>query len=214
MTIASVTSAATSTSSTSSASVQLSTNFNTFLTMLTAQLRNQDPTAPMDANAFTQQLVQYSQVEQQLSTNSKLDKLLAAQAGSQTTAALGYLGRNVTFDASLQNATSAGATWTFQAPASGEYTLRVRDSSGTLVKETAGSIQSGVTSSYTWNGVRSDGQATGTGVYSLELVNSSGSVVSVKNSGSVTGVDSSSGTTTVTVGGQAVPIANITGITA
>ncbi|QCK84658.1 hypothetical protein E8L99_02090 [Phreatobacter aquaticus] len=212
MTIASVTSAASTTSSTSSASVQLSTNFNTFLTMLTAQLRNQDPTAPMDANAFTQQLVQYSQVEQQLSTNSKLDKLLAAQAGSQTTTALGYLGRTVTYNSSLQNATSAGATWTFKTPAAGEYTLRVRDSSGVLVQEAKATIQAGNTSSYTWNGVRSDGAPTNAGVYSLELVNSSGSLVAVNNSGSVTAVDSSSGTTTVTVGGEAVPIANITGI--
>ena len=214
MTIASVSSVGTTSSSTSAASSQLSANFNTFLTMLTPQLRNQDPTAPMDANAFTQQLVQYSQVEQQLSTNSKLDKLLAAQAGSQTTQALGYLGRTVTYDASLQNATSAGATWLFQAPASGNYTLRIRDSSGTLVSQATASIQAGNTSSYAWNGVRSDGKPTGTGVYSLELVNASGSVVAVKNSGAVTGVDSSTGTTTVTVGGQAVPIANITGITA
>ena len=55
---------------------QLSSNFSTFLTLLTTQLKNQDPTAPMDSNQFTQQLVQFSQVEQQIDTNTNLKTLI------------------------------------------------------------------------------------------------------------------------------------------
>ena len=51
---------------------ELSGNFDTFLTLLTTQLQNQDPLNPMDSNQFTQQLVEFSQVEQQINTNSDL----------------------------------------------------------------------------------------------------------------------------------------------
>src|SRR3954464_9997185 len=74
---------------------QLSGNFSTFLTLLTTQLKNQDPTAPMDSNAFTQQLVMYSQVEQQIGTNDNLKALISqgtSNAGAVTT---GYLGKKV-----------------------------------------------------------------------------------------------------------------------
>lgn len=47
-----------------SSGVSLAKNFDTFLTLLTTQLKNQDPTSPMDSKEFTQQLVQFSQVEQ------------------------------------------------------------------------------------------------------------------------------------------------------
>src|SRR5437588_7493950 len=74
---------------------QLSGNFSTFLTLLTTQLKNQDPTSPMDSNQFTQQLVMYSQVEQQIGTNDNL-KTLISQGGSNAAAmTTGYLGKKV-----------------------------------------------------------------------------------------------------------------------
>jgi len=68
---------ATSTATTDPSLKQLSGNFSTFLTLLTTQLKNQDPTSPMDSNQFTQQLVMYSQVEQQIGTNDNLKTLIA-----------------------------------------------------------------------------------------------------------------------------------------
>ena len=53
-----------------------SDNYDTFLILLTAQLQNQDPLAPMDSTQFTQQLVQFSQVEQQIRTNEQLEGLV------------------------------------------------------------------------------------------------------------------------------------------
>src|SRR6201985_2858476 len=86
----------TGTTGSSSSMQQLSGNFDTFLQLLTTQLQNQDPTSPMDTNQFTQQLVEYSQVEQQIDTNTNLQSLIT-QGGTQNAAyAPSYLGKNVT----------------------------------------------------------------------------------------------------------------------
>ena len=50
----------------------LSSNFSDFLNLLMTQLKNQDPTSPMDANSFTSELVEFSSVEQQINTNTSL----------------------------------------------------------------------------------------------------------------------------------------------
>ena len=76
MTTVSPTSAAASTANTPDAMKQLSGNFSTFLTLLTTQLKNQDPTSPLDTNQFTSQLVQFASVEQQINTNRSLGQLI------------------------------------------------------------------------------------------------------------------------------------------
>src|SRR3954451_14426164 len=74
---------------------QLSGNFSTFLTLLTSQLKNQDPTSPMDSNTFTQQLVMYSQVEQQIDTNDNLKTLIGQGTSNAASLTAGYLGKHV-----------------------------------------------------------------------------------------------------------------------
>ncbi len=74
----------------------MSGNFDTFLQLLTTQLQNQDPTSPMDTNQFTQQLVQFSQVEQQISTNDNLKSLIALGQSRSSADAVSYLGKTVT----------------------------------------------------------------------------------------------------------------------
>src|SRR6201992_1328356 len=83
-------------SSGTDAMAQLSGNFNTFLTLLTTQLKNQDPTSPMDSNQFTQQLVEFSQVEQQINTNTNLQTLITQGQSNGTAMTTGYLGKTVT----------------------------------------------------------------------------------------------------------------------
>ena len=73
----------------------LSESFDTFLTLLTTQLRYQDPLEPMDSAEFTHQLVQFSQVEQSISTNTNLEKLLGYQGANQAVAAISYIGTSV-----------------------------------------------------------------------------------------------------------------------
>ncbi len=79
-----------------SSSQSLAANFDTFLKLLTTQLQNQDPLAPMDANEFTSQLVEFASVEQAIQTNSKLGELGKLIESSGTTSAMGMLGREVT----------------------------------------------------------------------------------------------------------------------
>src|ERR1700750_1931741 len=76
------------------AMAQLSGNFSTFLTLLTTQLKNQDPMSPMDSNQFTQQLVEFSQVEQQIDTNTNLKTLISQGTTQAGTFATAYLGKN------------------------------------------------------------------------------------------------------------------------
>jgi flagellar hook assembly protein FlgD len=90
---------ATSTASANSLSVNnslasLADNFNSFLTLLTTQLKNQDPTSPLDTNQFTQQITQMTGVEQQLLSNQLLQQLVSAQGGVASAANL--IGETVT----------------------------------------------------------------------------------------------------------------------
>lgn len=85
---------ATSSGTSNDAMAQLSSNFSTFLTLLTTQLKNQDPTSPLDTNQFTQQLTQMTGVEQQLQSNKLLQQLVNTQAGIGASANL--IGKVVT----------------------------------------------------------------------------------------------------------------------
>src|SRR5215468_478605 len=78
-----------------SAEQTLAGNFNTFLTLLTSQLQNQDPLSPMDSTQFTQQLVMFSQVEQQINTNDNLQSLIALNLSQNANSAVNYIGRSV-----------------------------------------------------------------------------------------------------------------------
>lgn len=98
----------TSTNSTSSTSSTNSTSsntvdYNTFLQLLIAEMKNQDPTNPMDTSQYMSQFAQLSSVEQAMQTNTKLDSLLSSQSLSQ---ADGLIGKNVSFT------DSTGATFT------------------------------------------------------------------------------------------------------
>ncbi|MCZ0735234.1 flagellar hook assembly protein FlgD [Phreatobacter sp. AB_2022a] len=205
-----------STSTSSSSRARLSANFDTFLLMLTTQLRNQDPTQPMDANQFTQQLVQYSQIEQQLATNDRLDKLISSAQSSQATTALGYLGTNITYDASQQTPGTSETRWSFTPQQSGEYMVRIRDASGKVVKEQQMTLTAGQATDYSWDNLRSDGSPVGTGTYTLELWRGSGAnatKVDVVNSGKVTQVDASGSEIIVMIGTQKVPVSKVKTIT-
>src|SRR6266478_5847935 len=75
------------------ASQQIAGNFQSFLTLLTTQLQNQNPLDPLDTNQFTQQLVEFAGVQQQLNTNDSLATLVSLQQTAQSTQALGFVGK-------------------------------------------------------------------------------------------------------------------------
>jgi flagellar basal-body rod modification protein FlgD len=97
-----------------SGSASLASNFETFLTLLTTQLRNQDPLSPLDSNEFTAQLTQMAGVEQQLLTNDLLTSLLAAQSAGGLDNASNYIGKEVTAAWSATSLEDGEATWTYE----------------------------------------------------------------------------------------------------
>src|SRR5579883_1804571 len=141
-----------SSSSTPDAMKQLSGNFSTFLTLLTTQLKNQDPTSPMDSNAFTQQLVMYSQVEQQIDTNDNLKTLISQGTTGASAMAATYLGKKVSVTNGNASLSGGSAAWTYNLDAAAASTqLAITDANGRTVYTANGETTAG-NHSFTWNG--------------------------------------------------------------
>ena len=111
----------------------LAGNFQTFLTLLTTQLKNQNPLDPLDTNQFTQQLVQFAQVEQQIKQNSQLETLIAINKAAETTTALAYVGTTVAIDGKTAALKNQQATWTFNVPKPVSTTVTIKNATGQTV---------------------------------------------------------------------------------
>jgi flagellar basal-body rod modification protein FlgD len=183
---------------------QLNSNFEMFLTLLTTQLKNQDPLQPQDSAAFTNQLVQFSNVEQNIGTNDRLDQLLTYFKGNQNTTALDYIGKSVEFQDTfvpLQNG-QANIAVTLGANA-GSASLVIKNTAGETVatKTLPGNMGSHVV---TWNGVDDSGKqlSDGTYVVSVDAPGSDGKQVAsdIHVRAKVTGVDLSGDTAMLMMG--------------
>jgi flagellar basal-body rod modification protein FlgD len=195
---------------------QLSGNFSTFLQLLTTQLKNQDPTSPMDSNQFTQQLVEYSQVEQQIDTHTNIKTLISQGASQAGTFATSYLGKQVSVTNGNASLTNGSATWSYNLATTGTSTaLNVSDANGNIVFTTTGDPTSG-THSFTWDGKDSHGNQLADGTYKLTATAtaSDGSAVttSVASAGTVTQIDMSSGTPQLVVGNMELGLSDITAV--
>lgn len=208
--VSAVTSVNASTANTDAARTSLATNFDTFLVLLTAQLKNQDPLSPMDSTAFTEQLTQMTGVQQQLLTNDLLTSLLAAQQTGLGGAA-NYIGQDITAVWSADKLTDGKANWSYElGPNATAAKLQVLDGSGKVVwSGPAPDIKAG-THDFTWDGKTSaGGQMSDGGVYTLKVTasNASGEVPSqVLMRGQVTGVEMYDGQPYLTVGNSIVPL--------
>ena len=151
------------------AGASLADDFQTFLTLLTTQLQFQDPLDPMDSNQFTQQLVSFTGVEQQIAANKNLETLIA-QLQSQTTAnAVAYIGKDVIINTSAAKLREDGARWTYSLDLmSDETILKVKDAAGNVVFETTGKNQAG-NHEFKWDGRDRNGVQLPEGIYSLEV---------------------------------------------
>ncbi len=90
---------------------RLADDFDNFLTLLTAQLQAQDPLDPMDSSEFTQQLVQFTAVEQQIQSNKNLENIAALVAFNGMTSAVSFLGKDVTVNQDVANLQGGNAVW-------------------------------------------------------------------------------------------------------
>lgn len=204
---------------TSAAVKGLGDNFETFLTMLTTQMKNQDPLKPMDTNEMTKQLVEFANVEQNIGTNSRLDKLVKLQSAGTASTNLAYLGRTVAYEGDgFQYAT--GMT---QAPlgyeletAAKSVRVDILDSQGRLVRSMSGETSAGTKHSVNWDFKDDNGNAVAAGTYKLNVAPvSEKKDTTIKATtytfGSVAGIGSSKdGETVLTVNSSEVPLSKIT----
>lgn len=172
-TTTSATSGTTSTSTTSSTTktnqAVLNTNFDTFLKMLTTQLQYQDPTSPMDTAQFTNQLVMYSQVEQQISTNDKLGKLLDTQNSYAATSSIGYLGYDVKTESSALPLQNKSARFVVEATGATDASVAITDTSTGKIVRSLTLKSSDLGKTMVWDGKDANGNQLADGAYALSV---------------------------------------------
>ncbi|WP_309089676.1 flagellar hook assembly protein FlgD [Phenylobacterium sp.] len=198
---------------------RLAESFDTFLALLTTQLKNQDPLSPLDSNQFTQQIVQMTGVEQQLLTNDLLKSLVSNTSNGVSTAVslIGKEVRAASVDAKLQN---GKAEWIYTLPRdANDVKLEVLDSQGKVVKVLDAPNEAGRKAgdhTVTWDGKDSNGVKHTDGVFSLRVTAKDSNYATVPAmvsiEGIVTGVEQSNGETLITVNGTPVLWNHITTI--
>lgn len=207
---------ATSTTSTDPSLKQLSGNFSTFLTLLTTQLKNQDPTSPMDSNAFTQQLVMYSQVEQQINTNTNLKSLITQGTSNAAAMTTGYLGKKVSIVNGNAPLIGGSASWTYNLGGPAATTeLRVTDTNGKTVFNATGEMGAG-NHSFVWNGKDNGGNQLSDGAYKLTVTatDAAGGKIdsNVASAATVTQIDMTGSTPRLIIGTMEIDLADIAAI--
>lgn len=188
----------------SNATAGLADNFQTFLTLLTTQLQNQNPLDPLDTNQFTAQLVQFAQVEQQLKANDQLTSLVALQKTAQSTQALNFVGATVAVDGSTV-AFNGSATWNLNAAKDAAATITISNSAGQEVYNGGYSLKSG-NASFVWDGKGNDGTQWPPGNYKMSVTakdsNGANVAVSTEIQGVVDSVDLTATPALLSMGGN------------
>lgn len=220
MSVSSVSSSASvsSSSTTSVATSSLIANYDTFLTILMTQLQTQNPLEPMDTEAFTQQLVQYSSVEQQIQTNSKLDDLLSGLSSNSTMQLVNYLGKTVTAYGDTTKFENGACSWQVDASAAASNaTVTITNSVGAVVYSGKVDLTEGA-NTFSWDGSAANGVdwSSSEDSYTLSISgnDADGKAVSITTevSGTVDSIDTSSSVPYLTVNGKVVPLSGLISI--
>ncbi len=196
------------------ATQSLTDNFDTFLLMLTTQLEHQDPLNPTDSTEFTNQLVQFSQLEQQIAQSSKIEDLIALQQSAEGINAVNYLGKTVEVQADVTLLEDGNAEFSYLMPEGAvNASIAIVDSSGTVVitldaEETAGRHD------VVWDGKDTQGVLQPDGAYTVVVSAVDADDVPFENipaffEGVAEAVWQLEGETFVTVGPVEVPLSRI-----
>ena len=210
-------SGATAQTAAQSGTKRLAESFDTFLNLLTTQLKNQDPLSPLDSNQFTQQLVQMTGVEQQLYGNQLMEKLVA-NTGSGISTAVALIGKDVTANTAENVIKDGKATWNYNLNrAADDLKLEVVDSKGRTVYSEAPADMKAGDHAFNWNGKDASGkQLDDGGPYTLKVTAKdsagTGVISKVNIQGVVTGVEQVDGKTLITINGAKIPWEAVTSI--
>ncbi len=206
------TNASTAAQSGQAALTALSGNFSDFLGMLMTQMQNQDPSSPMDTSQFTQELVQFSGVEQQINTNSSLTQLIQLTQSGQVMQGATMTGKPVTVTSThipLQNGTGKVS---FTAPAAEPAAIVIDNSNGQTLRSVSLNATAGQ-NTWTWDGTDNAGNAVPDGAYSISVVgaNTDGSTTPLTFSviGTATGVQNTSSGMQLDLGALTVPFSAV-----
>lgn len=186
-------------------------DFNMFLKLLTTQMQNQDPLDPMKTSEYTQQLAQYSQIEQTVQQSGTLKEILARLSTQDMAQASGLIGREAVFDTATAGLGAAPAQWSY-APLRGavSFVATIADSAGQTVA-TQSIASTDATGRFSWDGKRDDGKVAAAGAYTLSMSanNANGAAVpiTVNGTGIISGVTQTAGTLAVAANGVSLPLA-------
>ncbi len=188
-------------------------NFDTFLTLLTTQLKNQSPLDPLDTNQFTQQLVQFTEVEQTVKQNENLEKLVQLSAANTITNVVGFLGGEVTLSGTESELSNGSANWNYDIEGGTDNaTFSVLDSNGVPVFTTSGPAPEGQ-NAFVWDGRTSNGTIAPDGNYTLSIsaVDSNGTALKVTTEivGLVDGVNFNGDEPVLLIGTREVKLGDI-----
>jgi flagellar basal-body rod modification protein FlgD len=212
MEISDTTSAATQSNSASSLS-QLSSNLDNFLLILTTQLQHQDPLSPMDTHEFTNQLVQFASVEQQIASNRNLESLISLQETGIMVGAVSYIGKEVEVTGQTKALKDGKAEFIYTLPEEASAALlAVYDQNGTQVLSQQAEKGAG-RHEFVWDGKDSKGNTMPDGDYTIQLVavNAANEAITPTYtiSGTVAGVGMKGGVATLTIDGRDVPLSSV-----
>jgi flagellar basal-body rod modification protein FlgD len=144
----------------------LASNFETFLTLLTTQLQHQNPLEPLDTNQFTQQLVSFAGVEQQLRTNDNLESLVKLSKIAHNATALSFVGLNVTAEGATTELRDGLAVWYLSSPKPVQAQISIQDANGSTVFTETKTLDAAI-QPYQWNGRTSTGSIAPPGAYKI-----------------------------------------------
>ncbi len=199
-----------------SSAATIAGNFDTFLQLLTTQLQNQNPLDPLDTNQFTEQLVQFSSVEQQLQTNQYLEALILSSQTSATTQAVSFIGKEISASTTLTNLKDGQASWLYNADADAETAyVTIKNSDGDTVYTTEMSLEAG-DGRFDWDGIGNSDQKLEDGVYQIQIdardENGNSVSVSTEMAGVVDGVDYSGAEPYLIVGESYISLSSVTSV--
>ncbi len=178
---------------TSVAQNSLGDTFDTFLALLTTQLKNQDPLDPMRSSEFTSQLVQFAGVEQSITTNKKLDQLVQLQTSSQLNSAVSFIGKIVEVVSDLLLLKDGAAKISYGLDRNAAQTIiSITNQNGRAVRSVQGETDAG-RHEFVWDGRDSNGDLVPDGVYGFSVVATDGDEETIDtiaaSLGRVTGVE-------------------------
>jgi flagellar basal-body rod modification protein FlgD len=184
-------------------------DFNMFLKLLTTQMQNQDPLDPMKASEYTQQLAQYTQIEQTVQQSGTLKEILSRLSSQDVAQASGLIGRDAIFASATAGLGAGPATWTYDLPAAGRNIVAsIANSSGKVVATR--SLADGTGGGFAWDGMLSNGTRAADGAYQLSIAatDAAGKTLpaTISSTGRVSEVTMVNGMPALGINGVALPV--------